>query len=1004
MKRILINATQPEELRVAIVDGQKLYNLDIEVPAKEQKKSSIYRGVITRVEPSLEAAFVNYGGERHGFLPFKEIAPQFYREEARQQEGRVGIQDAVKEGHELIVQIEKEERGNKGAALTTKISLAGRYMVLMPTEPRAGGVSRRIEGDDRQLIRDTLQQINVPDDMGLIVRTAGVGRSGEELQWDLDYLITLWRAIEKAAETRPAPFLIYQESNVIIRALRDHYSDDIGEVIIDHPNVYQDAEDFIRQVMPHALRKLKLYQERVPLFNRFQIESQIESAFQRSVPLPSGGSIVIDHAEALTAIDVNSARATKGSDIEETALNTNLEAADEIARQLRLRDLGGLIVIDFIDMMPNKNQREVENRLRDVMRSDRARVQIGRISRFGLLELSRQRLQPSLGESSQQVCPHCKGHGTIRSVESMSLSILRLLEEESLKDKTGIVLARVPVDVGTYLLNEKRTQLSEIEARSSVQIIVVPDPNYERPIYLVERVRADEQRHVSITQPSHELITRVETEVKLPDRVAGSAAPAAVQAILPAPPPPPAPAAPAPTPVQHAEKPAVPRAVATPIAVHEPGIITRIWRKLFSTGNISETRSAAASSSTEDSRSQERRDTQARSEGDQRGQGNGRSRQGGRRRSGRGGSRSGGQRSPREDGASETTPADAPTTEARAPNADNAPSGERRGRGNESRRERPPRTGNEPRNRGDGSRTAGDNAPAAPRSDERQASAERNPPRERAPSEAGRAPSQPRSRGEVRRSNDDSAPRGGDDRQPGGERNPPRGRDDRQAGVERNPPRGGDDLQGRPERHSPHGDDERQATGERKPPRGVDAPQAAGEPNSPRADQTGQASDERTPARGGDERQADAERDTPRNSRRSDSPRASSPARQPAVGVTPEADGTPRSEGRSQQAESKPPRERWEADTAVEAPAPARDTVVTVRANDSTPSAIPSMLPPVSAPAPAPVRESPPKPSTEPVPMAEHVDTTPRAEPAHQPAPPIKAPAEAPAPAVVDTK
>ncbi len=591
MKRILINATQPEELRVAIVDGQKLYNLDIEVPAKEQKKSSIFKGKITRIEPSLEAAFVDYGAERHGFLPFKEIARQYYREEAQNAEGRVTIQEAMREGQELIVQVEKEERGNKGAALTTKVSLAGRYLVLMPTEPRAGGVSRRIEGEDRNLIRETLQQINAPEDMGLIVRTAGVGRSSEELQWDLDYLVTLWKAMEKAAEARPAPFLIYQESNVIIRALRDHYSDDIGEIIIDNPKVYQEAEEFMRAVMPNTLRKLKLYQERVPLFNRFQIESQIETAFLRTVPLPSGGSIVIDHAEALTAIDVNSARATKGGDIEETALMTNLEAAEEIARQLRLRDLGGLIVIDFIDMMPNKNQREVENRLRDVMRPDRARVQIGRISRFGLLEMSRQRLQPSLGESSHEVCPHCKGHGTIRGVESMALSILRLVEEESLKDKTGRVLARLPIDVATYLLNEKRAQIGEIEARHGAQIIVVPDPNYERPNYLVERIRSDESRHAAVNLPSHALVEKAETEVRITERVP-TAPQAAVQAIIP---PAPAPASP-PPPAQEVTQSDAAGARITPVApaaVEQPGIITRIWRKLFATGKQASSEAAA---------------------------------------------------------------------------------------------------------------------------------------------------------------------------------------------------------------------------------------------------------------------------------------------------------------------------------------------------------------------------------------------------------------------------
>ncbi|MGB5396837.1 MAG: Rne/Rng family ribonuclease, partial [Gammaproteobacteria bacterium] len=405
MKRILINAAQKEEIRVAMVDGQQLYDLDVEVPSREQKKSNVYKGKITRVEPSLEAAFVDYGAERHGFLPFKEISRSYFTEEALQAQGRTDIRTAIKEGQEVVIQVEKEERGNKGAALTTFISLAGRFLVLMPNNPRAGGVSRRIEGEDRDLIRDALSQLEVPSGMGLIVRTAGVGRNVEELQWDLDYLMQLWDAFVKATESRPAPFLVYQESDVIIRALRDYFRDDINEVLVDSPEVFETAKQFIEQVMPNRVRKLKLYQDTVPLFNRFQIENQIESAYRREVVLPSGGAIVIDHTEALVSIDINSARATKGGDIEETATNTNLEAADEIARQLRLRDIGGLVVIDFIDMMASRNQRAVENRLRDAVKLDRARVQLGRISRFGLMEMSRQRLKPSLGESTQVVCP-----------------------------------------------------------------------------------------------------------------------------------------------------------------------------------------------------------------------------------------------------------------------------------------------------------------------------------------------------------------------------------------------------------------------------------------------------------------------------------------------------------------------------------------------------------------------------------------------------------------------
>jgi len=474
MKRILVNATQPEELRVAIVDGQRLYDLDIEVPAREQRKANVYRGRITRVEPSLEAAFVDYGADRHGFLPLKEVARSYFKQEPGK--GRTSIKDLLSEGQELIVQVEKEERGTKGAALTTFVSLAGRYLVLMPNNPRAGGVSRRIEGEDRAELREALSNLAIPSGMGVIVRTAGVGRSTEELQADLDYLGQVWQAIEKAAGERPAPFLIYQESNIIIRALRDYLRDDIGEVIIDNPQVFEQAREFMQQVMPQSLSKLKVYEDTIPLFSRYQIESQIETAFCREVRLPSGGSVVIDHTEALTSIDINSARATGGADIEETAFNTNKEAAEEIARQLRLRDLGGLIVIDFIDMGPNKNQRQIENTLRDATKPDRARVQFGRISRFGLLEMSRQRLRPSLGEYSHVVCPRCSGQGSIRSVESLALSLLRLLEEEAMKERTGRIVARMPVEVASFLLNEKRTGIATLEARCSVGITVVPDP------------------------------------------------------------------------------------------------------------------------------------------------------------------------------------------------------------------------------------------------------------------------------------------------------------------------------------------------------------------------------------------------------------------------------------------------------------------------------------------------------------------------------------------------
>ncbi|MCP4595786.1 ribonuclease E [Neptuniibacter sp.] len=490
MKRMLINATQPEELRVALVDGQRLYDLDIESGSREQKKANIYKGKITRIEPSLEAAFVDYGAERHGFLPLKEISREYFTQPPTRG-SRPNIKEVMKEGTEVIVQVDKEERGNKGAALTTFISLAGRYLVLMPNNPRAGGISRRIEGEERTQLKEALSGVNIPKQMGIIVRTAGVGRSSEELQWDFDYLQTLWTAIKQASEEKPAPFLIYQESNVVIRAVRDYLRSDIGEVLIDDQQVYEDAKNFVKQVMPTYENKIKHYSEQTPLFNRFQIETQIETAFQREVTLPSGGSIVIDPTEALVSIDINSARATRGGDIEETALHTNLEAADEIARQLRLRDIGGLVVIDFIDMTPIKNQREVENRLRDALKLDRARVQMGRISRFGLLEMSRQRLRPSLAETRGVVCPRCSGQGTIRDTESLALSILRLIEEESGKDRTAQIRAILPVTVATYLLNEKRHAVHDIELRQDVRVVIVPNPNMETPHYEVVRLRDD---------------------------------------------------------------------------------------------------------------------------------------------------------------------------------------------------------------------------------------------------------------------------------------------------------------------------------------------------------------------------------------------------------------------------------------------------------------------------------------------------------------------------------
>ncbi len=476
---------------MAIVDGQRLYDLDIEVPSREQKKANIYKARITRIEPSLEAAFVDYGGTRHGFLPLKEISSEYFVREPAEG-GRIQIKDVLKEGQEIVVQVEKDERGNKGAALTTFVSLAGRFLVLMPNNPRAGGVSRRITGEDRDIVRQSLDELDPPEGMGCIVRTAGVGRSLEELRWDIDYLLSIWEAIKEAVVTRPAPFLIYQEGNAIVRAVRDHFSNEIGEVLIDGEDIYAEAYEFMERVMPHNLRKLKRYDDAVPLFTKFQIESQIETAFAHSVSLPSGGSIVIDHTEALTAIDINSARATKGDDIEETALNTNLEAAEEIARQLRIRDLGGLIVIDFIDMGPNRNQRDVENKLREAVRQDRARIQLGRISRFGLLEMSRQRVRPSLGDATQSVCPRCNGVGNVRSVESLALAILRLVGEEARKERTSKVIVQLPVDVSNYILNEKRGWAQLIQDENDVTVVLIGNPDLETPNYSVKRVRDDE--------------------------------------------------------------------------------------------------------------------------------------------------------------------------------------------------------------------------------------------------------------------------------------------------------------------------------------------------------------------------------------------------------------------------------------------------------------------------------------------------------------------------------
>ena len=520
MKRMLFNATQAEELRVAIVDGQKLIDLDIESANKEQRKSNIYKAIITRIEPSLEAAFVDYGAERQGFLPLKEISRSYFTGyDSRTPMGQVRIRDVVKEGQELVVQIEKDERGSKGAALTSFVSLAGRYLVLMPNNPKGGGISRRIEGEERAELREVMSQLNVPQDYAVIIRTAGIGKSVEELQWDLDYLVQLWDAISKAAADRPATFLIYQESNLVIRAIRDYLRTDIGEILIDNPEVFERAQKFMTQVKPANLDKLKLYKDETPLFSRFQIEHQIESAFSRNVRLESGGALVFDHTEALVTIDVNSSRATKGADIEETALNTNLEAADEIARQLKLRDLGGLIVIDFIDMTPARNQRDVENRMIEALKTDRARVQIGRISRFGLLEMSRQRLRPSLGESSSLVCPRCEGTGHIRGVQSSALHILRYIQEEAMKENTAALHVHLPIATATYLLNEKRYEISAIESRLGTTILIIPDETLETPHYHVRRLRAEDFEK-SLDVPSYETELELDEEEETPQRSA----------------------------------------------------------------------------------------------------------------------------------------------------------------------------------------------------------------------------------------------------------------------------------------------------------------------------------------------------------------------------------------------------------------------------------------------------------------------------------------------------
>ena len=675
MKRMLVNATQEEELRVALVDGQRIYDLDIEIPSRETKKANVYKGRITRVEPSLEAAFIDYGADRHGFLPLKEVSKAFFKDKQPGQEGGSrGIRDLIEEGQEIIVQVEKEERGNKGAALTTFISLAGRFLVLMPNNPRAGGVSRRVEGDDRDALREAMDSLQIPDGMGAIVRTAGVGRSPEELQWDLNNLVDIWNAIQQASDSRPSPFLIYRESTAILRALRDYLSDDIGEILIDKQEVYEEAREYMQRFMPNNLRKLKLYDDHVPLFTRYQIESQIESAYSHKVTLPSGGSIVIDHTEALVSIDINSARSTRGTDIETTACNTNLEAADEIARQMRLRDVGGLIVIDFIDMESTKNQRAVEDRLRDAVKQDRARIQLGKISRFGLLELSRQRLRPSISESTNIVCPRCTGMGVIRSVESLALAVLRLIGEEARKDRTAKVIAQLPVDVATYLMNEKRDWLHDIEARSHVDIVLVPNKYLETPSYELRRVRDDEMDLPENSVISHHMA--VEPKIDL-DAIASAEeekAPVlqqpAVTTIIPSTPAPPAAPEVVAAPVAVAAAPVV---VAAPAYGPRDNVLVRMWRWVAGDKRAPEPQPAPSANIGRGGKEGERDRPRHDRDRNERGRGRDGRRDG---RDGRGRSEGRGERGSRDEARRENRPEGAPVQPAR---------------GNEPRRDEPGR-------------------------------------------------------------------------------------------------------------------------------------------------------------------------------------------------------------------------------------------------------------------------------------------------------------------------
>ena len=706
MKRMLVNATQQEELRVALVDGQKLYDLSVELPSREQKKANVYKGRIARIEPSLEACFIDYGAERHGFLPLKEISREYFLKNPSS--GRINMREVLQEGQDIVVQVEKEERGNKGAALTTYISLAGRFLVLMPNNPRAGGVSRRIEGEERDQMKSIMDALVIPSGMGAIVRTAGVGRATEELQWDLDNLKIQWDEIVKAVLERPSPFLVYRESDPVTRALRDYFSDDIGEVLVDEPGAHAIAAEYMQRFMPaEGGRRLKMYADDIPLFTRYQIESQIESAYAHKVQLPSGGSIVIDYTEALVSIDINSARATRGGDIETTATNTNLEAADEIARQLRIRDIGGLIVIDFIDMEEPKNQRAVEDRLRDAMKMDRARIQIGRLSRFGLLEMSRQRLRPSLSDSSHEVCPRCQGIGSIRTVESMALAILRLIGEEARKDRTSKVIAEVPVEVATYLINEKREWLRTLEDKSDVELIIVPNLNIDTPEYSIRRVRDDEADLPEVKRLSYQM----PTPAKVPDPAGtrekqAHQEPAAVPTFLPT--------TPAPIVVQAPAPAAAAKAVA---AGPQLGIFVRLWRWLFGAPAPQQDESASRNGR----QRQDRRDRD-RNERGGRGRDRDRNERGGRgkdRDRDRDRDRDGNERKPRE--AAKETRDTKPTTQ-QAPRSDAGRGGDGarseggRGEGQGRRSGRDDQRRREPRgeNRGERQATSGTAPAAAP--------------------------------------------------------------------------------------------------------------------------------------------------------------------------------------------------------------------------------------------------------------------------------------------------